>query len=437
MPTPTQRSRKILRSSLQARAAYARTNADLTVNYPDGFPSDFPPVWWIGSDQLQLNAHWSRGGWNYPYQPGWGTADALPAVIRATSLITGPLTAAPFREVDLSDGHPLGRARWITDPMLLRPDSRFATDLYATVVKLGRGAFWTEWLRSAIWWGAGAFICEEDETGQPLAGTLKNVNSSMLSTERDSQGVLHWVLGSDGADADKAVFDRDGYLTLGSVSYRIVVLRNPHSPVDSEGYSKGVFALAPGAFQMAAQIESYAHGQFRSGIPAGVLQSQMPNMTQEQADALKAAWMQAHGNDRRSVAVLNATTSFVPLNLSPVDAQLDATKRLAIGDVAFAFGLDPLTLGVSLGNSATYNNLRDAWVNHKDFGLAPWITAMQDVLTALLPGNQGIVISLDAFANPPLKERVETGAAATAAGLMTIDEWRASEGLPPMAEANA
>jgi hypothetical protein len=429
MPTPPPQPQP------EERAAYARTNADLMVNNPDGFPSDpqYGPVWWVGSDQAGGGTPWNYGGVNNVFGPQYGSAAALPVVIRATALITGPLTAAPFKVVDLADGHPLPRPRWMLDPMLLRPDQRFVSDVYPDVVELPRGTWFTSWIRSAIWWGIGAFLTQLDESGQPLAGTLRNIDSRLLSTERDQQGALHWVLGSDGADDERATFDRNGVLSFGDITYRLVTLRNPHSPVDSEGNSKGVFALSPGTFGMSAQIEEYARGQFKSGVPNGVLKVSTPGLTQEQANDLKTAWMRSHGNDRRSIGVLNAVTDFTPFNLSPTDAGLDAVKRLNIGDAAMAFGLDPLTLGVSLGNSATYNNLRDAWTNHKDFGLAPWISAVQDTLSALLPGTQGALVSLDGFANPPLAERVATGAAATAAGLMTVDEWRASEGMLPMA----
>jgi HK97 family phage portal protein len=144
--------------------------------------------------------------------------------------------------------------------------------------------------------------------------------------------------------------------------------------------------------------------------------------------------MASHGGDRRSIAVLNAFTSFVPLNLSPVDAALGEVKRLSVADVAYAFGLDPMTLGAGLNNSATYTNLRDAWSNHRDFGLAPWQAAVEDTLSALLPRGQSVKVSLDGFANPPLLERVNTGKTAVEAGLMTADEWRATEGLPPLPE---
>lgn len=421
MKQPRTRSR-----SLEIRASYARTPNSFLVNDPDGFPSDFPPaMWWMGIDS---------GGGQYPIGPNgpWSqSVGAIPAVIRATALITGPLTAAPFRVLDASSfGQPVPSPRWLTDPMLLRTDERFGGPVYPEVSQLGRGEFWAEWIRSAIWSGIGAFVFNEDATGQPLAGTLRNIHPRMLTTER-VDGSLCWVLGSS-EDYESVVFDRDGYAEIGPFRYRILVLRNPHSPVDTEGMSQGVFELTPSAFRLAGQIDTYASGTFRSGVPAGYLKVSAPGLTKENAADLRTRWLASHGGDRRSIAVLNSTTDFHALNLSPVDAALDSVKRLNLADVAFAFGLDPMTLGAGLQNSATYTNLRDSWENHRDFGLALWISGVQDVLSALLPGERSVAVNLDGFANPSPKDRFDAYAVAIDSGVLTRDEARALEGLPPL-----
>ena len=258
---------------------------------------------------------------------------------------------------------------------------------------------------------------------------MRIVHPGFLHTDRDASDRLVWTIDTS---SGPVMFDRAGTLDVGPRGTRITVLRNPLSPIDTEGMSQGVFAMSPGAFQLSGTIEQYQAGQFRSGVPNGYLKTEVPGMTQPQADKLKSRWLENHGGDRRSIAVLNSTTTFVPLNLSPVDAALDQVKRLNVADVAFAFGLDPMTLGAGLNNSATYSNLRDAWENHRDFGLGPWIAALQDTLSALLPGSQTVSVNLDGFANPTLAERIAGYSAALAAGILTLDEVRAAEGLPPL-----
>src|SRR4051812_20682877 len=295
--------------ALAARAAYARTDGDMLVGGYDGpgiNPSDQPPVWWIGVDS---GGGMSPIGPHGPHGGGYGIA----AVTRAISLITGPIASSPHRVLELGfAGQPQPTPRWLTDPMLLRPDARFPTDVYPSVTKLSRTKFWTDLLSAALCHGIGAFVYQADASDQPLAGSLRLLHPGMLSTQRDDGGALCWVLGDDGstAQSDLAVFDRDGVLRLGGVEYHICVLRNPASPVDTEGLSQGVFAMNPGTFGLARQVDAYASGTFRSGIPAGYLKVSTPGLQQPQADDLKAAWMRSHGNDRRSIAVLNATTEF-------------------------------------------------------------------------------------------------------------------------------
>lgn len=419
---------------LQQRAQYTRSTGDLLVNSPDGWMSDgsHGPVWWLGIDS---------GGLANPIGPNgpWGfgaSAAGLPVVTRATSLIVSPLTAAPFREVDLADGSPQPPNRFLTDPMLLRPDARFVDTIYPAVAKLPRSEFWGGWIRSALWWGVGGFICQDDQNGQPMAGTLRLVDPALLSTTRDDDGTLVWMLSAGtGQQEDDVAFDRDGYVTLGAASYRLVTLRNPHSPVDTEGRSMGVFEMNPDAFGISRQVQDYTSGTFRSGVPAGYLKvdgSVGTGLTPDGADELRANWMRNHGGDRRSIAVLNAYTSFVPLNLSPVDAALGEVKRLSIADVAYAFALSPDNLSVNLTGSATYANVRDHFQDLKDFGLAAWIAAVEDVLSSLLAGTAGIKVNLDGFANPPASERFAAYKLAIDMGLLSVEECRQLEGLGPM-----
>jgi phage portal protein BeeE len=105
-----------------------------------------------------------------------------------------------------------------------------------------------------------------------------------------------------------------------------------------------------------------------------------------------------------------------------------------VADVAFAFALDPMTLGAGLNNSATYTNLRDAWENHRDFGLAPWQAAAQDTLSALTTSGTSVAINLDGFANPAPSERFAAYKVAIDSGVLSVDEARALEGLPPRDE---
>jgi hypothetical protein len=200
-----------------------------------------------------------------------------------------------------------------------------------------------------------------------------------------------------GSGEDRVEFDRDGYLQLGGATYRIAVMRNPLSPVGSDGLSLGVFGLAPSAFETAGSVDKYTQGAFGSGVPAGYIKVNNPNVTQEQVNQLKASWMAAHGGDKRSVAVLSSTTDFTPISWSPHDAEATAIKRMSIGDVAMAFGLPPEVLGVSLANSSTYTNIGDQWSRLKAFGLSSWLSEAEDLLSSLVPWGRSVKVDTSEF----------------------------------------
>jgi hypothetical protein len=289
--------------------------------------------------------------------------------------------------------------------MLLRPDARLVDGLAAFphTKRLTRSGFFREVLRSCVWYGRGAFIFNPSTTGEPIAGTMRQIHPGALSINPDSR---NWVLGVGNESVE---LNREGSAFIGpaELEYRISVIRNPLSPVAEDGSVLGVFGLSPSAFDMAASIDTYTSGTFRSGVPAGYLQVTTPGLQQAQADEMKAKWLAAHGGDRRSIAVLNATTEFKAISFSPVDAEAVAIKRMGIADIAMAFGLPPEVLGVSLSNSSTYVNIGDSWDRLRAFGLSSWISELEDVLSSLVPLSQVVQVDISAFQKDPIAPVVQ------------------------------
>jgi hypothetical protein len=413
------------------RALYARTEGNMMVGEVHSLgvdPSGKPPIWWIGSD---------AGGLSQPIGPHGpfvhGQAESLAVVTRATGLIVDPIAQSPLVVHDPSNvGRPVSTPRWLTDPCLTRKDERVGEQSLPAVLRLGRSKWVADLIRSALWWGLGAWIHQEDQFGGPLAGSMKLVHPGFLSTERADDSSLRWVLGAAQSYEDRIVFDRDGYATVGGVSYRMNVLRNPASPVDIEGGSMGVFAMSPGAFGLAGKIESYSSGVFQSGVPSGYLRILTPGATPEQVSELQSNWAVAHeSSSRRRTAVLSASTEYVPISMDPVSTQLAQVKTLSLGDVAFAFNEDPAMLNAAMNGSMTYANIRDFFRQHQNLSLGIWVSALQDLLSSLLPGTQSVRVDLDQFTRPEPAERYSAYAVALDAGILDIDEVRANEGLGP------
>jgi HK97 family phage portal protein len=323
-----------------------------------------PPAWWIGR-----SVETGFGGIG-PHGPdGWHGAMTLPVVTRAESLLVDPLTTNPFQV--FRDGQPVASPSWLTDPQLMRPLPGGSFGALHALDRRPRPVFWRKWIVSSLRWGRSYLRFMVNQAGDPVPGSL--ILTSRLEVTRDDKG--GWWFRED-----IPVNGEGRFPGANGTTWQLVALHNPHSEV-------GVFAAHPETFELARRINSYTGGVFGSGVPNGYLKVQAQGLTQEQADLLKERWLAAHGGDRRSIAVLNSTTDFTPISWNPVDSALAEVKRLSIADVAFAFGMAPETLGVTLGNSATYSNVEQWFEAHRDFALQPWISTVEATLSALFPAG--------------------------------------------------
>ena len=193
------------------------------------------------------------------------------------------------------------------------------------------------------------------------------------------------------------------------------------------GHGTGVIDKHGAELGLAAATREFAANAYRSGVPAGYLKVAAPMVTQDQADDLKARWMAAHGSTRRSIAVLNATTEFHPIALSPIDGQLDAAREWSLRDIAIAFGVPPYMLGVP-GDSSTYANVESRMIELRTFSLLPWIRRAESCLDAQLPRGTSLKITTDATLRADTKTRFEAYQIAVQNGWLTVDEVRRARG---------
>ena len=399
----------------QRRASYDRSAGDMLINEPQ--------FMWLGHDS---------GGGRYPIGPnGPFAVECLPAITRLTSIIVDPLTSSPWTVTESTTGLPRAGAvfpppRWMTDPQLLRPDDRYPITALPVVRRMSRSLFWATWMRSAVWFGAGFLLFAEGAQG-PIPGSLRVLHPSSVKPVRNEFGTVVWEIG-EGADTVQT--DRDGYLNMPG-GMRIVALRDPHASIDAEGRSIGMFERNAGTFGLSESIDRYTSGIYRSGVPAGFLKVSTPGLDTEKARTIRQAWMNAHGGDRRSVAVLNATTDFKPIQFSPVDVALIEGKRANLADVAMAFALDPGgALGLSMGGTMTYQNAQSQFARLRQ-DLLPWIVAVEQVIGALLPNGRDMRIDFSELTRPDPTQQYPALNDAIGSGLMTVDEARAQIGLPP------
>ena len=396
--------------SITTNLLHGTDGRDVLFNSPDGWEVEQPWLYWLGP-----NGNATGGGpWGHPI-PGAGAGGAgyasIPAVSRATGLIVDTIATLPWH-VYRADVERLTTPTWIADPQALRLDGRVVDTSQLIDARLSRVDFWSEWIRSALWWGDGfAYVPVRDDNGAPKPPL--------------------WLLHPDDVEIREG-----GDYWVGETripSTKIIHLRGQTPIVNGRG--TGVLTRFSSDLAMSQSLRSYMAGAFSAGVPAGYLKTSTPNITQEQADALKTRWMAQHGSSQRSIAVLNATTEFHPLTWTPVDTEAAEFARLTLSQIALMFGLPVSMLGGPSGNSLDYSTTELRMLELYQLTLLPWIARIEAVLDAQLPRNTDTRIEIDGLLRADFKTRFETYAIAIDKGILTVDEVRAFENRPPLAEA--
>lgn len=386
---------------------FVRSNSNILLNSPDGWMSNqtMNNYWWVDSSLESLQPSGDIGN----------MAQSLPAVSRATSLIVDTLSGLP---INIRRGfETLPTPGWIEDPQLTRPDGRVMSTVQPG--RLNRMEFYGQWILSALLHGNGfIYIDERDINGAPKAGSLHVIHPELVDYV---PGQGYYIRDPESTEWQ--------YIPDG----KLLHLRN-FGELDERKFGMGVIRRHAATFYTAKEMQKYTDGVYKSGIPNGILKVSNPNLTSEQAADLKAKWLENHGN-KRSIAILNSSTDFQPLSISPVDAQLLQMSQMSINDIALAFGLDPYMLGGS-SDSNTYANVESRNIAFVQNTLLPWVRRIEETLNAETSRGTVVKMNLSGLLRADTATRTLAYATGIDKGWYTVDEVRAFEDLPPLPQMN-
>lgn len=441
-----------VRRAREQRAMYAR-NPDpggLRVNNPNGFPSQFLPIptpgdatdvvgrnaaWWYGSDVTGGRTTGSPLTEPEHTVPPLAYGSILPAVTRCLKTLVDAVvrTRWVFRD---SSGRSVDRPLWVGDPMLLggSPGPIFA--LQPAGARVDAMTFWGTLLADAVLWGRGAFTYIEGSDRAPIPGSLCLLNPFMVGLDTDQ----HIVLDPWGKAPVRT--DHDGRFTVDGDTWRVVLLAGDYP--SHPGWPQGVLLRHFNTFKLGARLEGYMDGMFTSGVPSGYLSVSTPNFGRDKAPdpdnptgppvpedvALRRSWMQAHGDGRRSVAVLNAMVTYTPLALSPVEtdlAKVSATNRV---DIAHAFGMSSVWLDEGM-SGLNYSNSSERRADLVNLTAAGWGLKITNLVASLLPFGWTVSVNWPEFVSASIESASPSLVATTGAGITTATEARSLLGLTP------
>lgn len=135
--------------------------------------------------------------------------------------------------------------------------------------------------------------------------------------------------------------------------------------------------------------------------------------------------------------VLEAGAKFEPLNMSPVDLQLMETRRFSVEDIARWFGISSVMINDTAKTTTWGTGIEQIIEGFYKFRLRPMLESLEQaierrVLTPRQRELYSVEFSLEAILRGSLQYRLEAGSKAVQNGLMTRNEWRQLENLPPV-----
>ena len=210
----------------------------------------------------------------------------------------------------------------------------------------------------------------------------------------------------------------------------IMHIKNFTLPGDLVG--KGILAVAKQALGKEIAINEYAARYFDGGVnPTAVIKSANPDLTQEEADALKSAWMAMYSSRNRSPVVMNSSTDFEVLSSNAAESQLVEAQTAGLTEAANILGLPPYFLG-SPNSSRTYSNVEQENLQLVKWSIQPIAERIEAAFSDLLVRGQVAAFEYDSLLKTDTASRYDAYAVALSNGFLTVDEVRNYENLDPM-----
>lgn len=203
------------------------------------------------------------------------------------------------------------------------------------------------------------------------------------------------------------------------------------------GAAKGVgpFDAADDTLSAARAANDWARKLFtESGTPSGILK--VPGkLTHTEAKKLRADWDELHQGGR-GTAVVSGGMEYSPISLTPEQAQFIAARGFGIQEIARILGIPQHFLNAGqipgTSQSLTYTNVQSVFRELTSVTLYPtYLRRIEAVWSTFLPRGVDAVFDLSDFTQADDGTRYTALKTAIDAEILTVDEARESEGLPP------
>lgn len=341
----------------------------------------------------------------------WTTGDyafalAIPGAWRAAMLISDLIGRLPWNAyTDTATG----QAELVTPtpPLLEQPDP---TD--------DRMSTFSAWALDLVHHGnALGIYADWDNFGEPTAvlpvrATAASVRRANGSTNSAiPNGAVEYLIGGQTFSADE-----------------VLHIKGPHAPgaLRGMGVLEHHFATLDLAHEQRRQARNVAGGE----VPLGVLEATDPDITVEEMQEVKAAFVASQRD--RTIAAL-AAAKFTPISWNPEQGQMIEARQLTLTEIALIYGLPPMMIAAQTGGSMDYTSTEIEALQLLKFGSpAGHLARFEHALSLAFPPGTVAKANLDALLRSDTKSRYEAHAIGIRAGFLRRSEVREIEDLPPV-----
>ena len=219
----------------------------------------------------------------------------------------------------------------------------------------------------------------------------------------------------------------------------ITMFRNLLKP----GQIKGVSPITAAREMLSLGIaqQTYAGTFYGNGALPGAVIEVNGQLSETGASQIKQAWNDAHrgSSNGHRLAVLTEGAKFSQISLNPADAKWIEGSQATVRDVCRLFGLPPFLLADASGSTSWGSGIAEMNLAMQTYSLRPIVKRLESTMNQMLR-SMGIEVAYFYFDLGRMSrhhpDRWSDYSTAINAGILSINEARAWEGLSPVEDGD-
>ena len=323
--------------------------------------------------------------------------NSLPAVVRATQLISADLARLPFSIIDASGSEVDSPITQLMTREASRWQSGYEFRRYITAC--------------ALEGGNGLALIRRDSTGE--VAELQPMPIGAAQAEITEDGLVYRIGG--------ATLSSDQVLHLGC-----------YPNVNQPGWFVGPMDAARACMDLAADQEAAHRSLIKTGSSGKVAISHPGAMSDQTVQAIRDAWQTMHSTPEGASRPLILREGMKAEKISESTSNVLESRRFSIQEVARAFGIPPEMLYQQGGGAlSSQSETARAYV---DGALAQWVTAWESEITRKLCGpGEHARLDTDVLLRGNMRDAGMALSKLVLAGILSPNDGRKRMGLPPIA----